>query len=240
MACAIDRLYGSSLRDVKLRLSQLSPSPNCRKFLVNRMGSTGSAWLAKLLNSHPDVFCSHEGVVSRIHPAREYGEEDILEFVESLAAETAHGAYRAIGDVGSVWTGHVAYVSSFTTAILIRHPARLLATRLRVFPEDQSFAGIPPQSAEILREVWGLDLHSCAPIDQIFLQDLLTFASQSWAFGKIDVLLRIEESETSGLLPANSSGTHRRPLPAEADFECDPQPGQPAHAGTAADRRHRG
>ena len=175
------------------RLSRIRPAPNCRKFLINRMGSTGSTWLAKLLNSHPDVFCSHEGIVFRIHPAQNYDESDILKFIESLAAETAHGAYSAIGDIGSVWTGHVAYLPSFTTAILLRHPARLLHTRLRVSPGDRSFTDIPAHSVQVLREVWGLDPTGCEPVDQIFLHDLLTFASQTWAIGRIDFLIRIED-----------------------------------------------
>ena len=157
------------------------------------MGSTGSTWLAKLLNSHPDVLCSHEEVISRVYPAPEYGQSDILRYIEALAAETAHGAYSAIGDVGSTWMWHVACLPSFTTAVLIRHPARLLHTRLRVFPKDQSFSWIPPRTAQILREIWGLDLYAYDPIDRIFLNDIVTFASQVWVMGKVNIILRIED-----------------------------------------------
>jgi hypothetical protein len=64
-------------------------------------------WLAKLLNSHPDVFCYHEGVVSRVLPNRSYTQEDIFDFIDSLALNSTNGAYQAVGDVGSVWLGHI-------------------------------------------------------------------------------------------------------------------------------------
>jgi len=157
------------------------------------MGSTGSTWFAKLLNSHPDVLCTHEGVISRVHPAREYNEDDILDFIDSLQAATAHGAYRAIGDVGSVWMTHVSCLPAFSTAILIRHPARTLHTRLRVFPNDQSYSEIAEEVARSIRIAWGLDLYAYEPIDQIFLNDLLVFASQTWAMNKVDLWIRIED-----------------------------------------------
>ena len=157
------------------------------------MGSTGSTWLAKLLNSHPDVFCSHEGVVSRVHPAREYGEDAILAFIDSLDAETGHGAYRAIGDVGSIWMNHACLLPCFTSATLIRHPARVLYTRLQVFPKDQSFSRIPERMGRMVRAVWGIDLYAYQPIDQIFLNDLAVYASQVWAIGKVNLWMRIED-----------------------------------------------
>ncbi len=189
----IDRELAPGRRRLEARWQHFGASANCHKFLVNRMGSTGSTWLARLLNSHPDVFCSHEGVVSRVHPAREYGEDAILRFIDSLHAETGHGAYRAIGDVGSIWMNHACTLPCFTTAMLIRHPARILYTRLQVFPEDQSFSRIPEGLARMLQAVWGIDLYAHKPIDQIFLNDLAVFASQVWAIGKVNLWMRIED-----------------------------------------------
>ena len=71
-------LTGDVFRDVAATLSGLPVAGSHRRFLVHRLGSTGSTWLAKLLNSHPDVFCYHEGVISKIFPARSYGNEEIL------------------------------------------------------------------------------------------------------------------------------------------------------------------
>src|SRR5271170_4675964 len=76
------------------------------RFVVARMGSTGSTWLAKLLNSHLDVFCTHEQVLSRIIPRGDVSSADICDLVHEIATITHHGAYRAAGDVGSIWLTH--------------------------------------------------------------------------------------------------------------------------------------
>jgi hypothetical protein len=41
--------------------------------------------------------------------------------------------------------------------------------------------------------MWGIDLHHYEPIDQIFLHDTFTFASQLWAFDKAALVIRIED-----------------------------------------------
>ncbi len=107
------------------------------------MGSTGSAWLAKLLCSHPEVYCSHEAVVAQVYPAKRYTADEVLRFIEYFAWDTKHHAYKAVGDVGSVWSSQLPYLPSFTTAVLVRHPARLLYTRLKIYPTDQTFTMIP-------------------------------------------------------------------------------------------------
>src|SRR2546430_6937875 len=56
-------------------LSKLDIRGEHHRFLVNRMGSSGSTWLVKLLNSHPDVFCYHEGVLAQIYPQKSYTSE---------------------------------------------------------------------------------------------------------------------------------------------------------------------
>src|SRR5215831_7852275 len=42
-------------REIASKLSVLEMTGSHRRFLVARQGSTGSTWLAKLINSHPDV-----------------------------------------------------------------------------------------------------------------------------------------------------------------------------------------
>jgi hypothetical protein len=170
--------------------------PHGRRFVVARMGSTGSSWLAKLLNSHPDVFCSHEGVTARSYPGRSYHHADILRFLAWMAWDTMHGAYAAIGDVGSVWQLHAVALCEFQTAILMRHPARLLNTRLATFTHDQSFTEIETDAD--LRELWDIDMSVCEPLDRVFLHDLFIFASQIWAAERGVRLIRIEDmSDTS-------------------------------------------
>lgn len=173
--------------------------PRGQRFVVARMGSTGSAWLAKLLNSHPDVFCSHEGVAARAYPARSYGPVDILRFLDWLAWDTMHGAYAAIGDVGSVWQSHAVALREFQTAVLMRHPARLLSTRLATYAHDQPFIEIETDAD--VRRVWDIDMSTCEPLDRVFLHDLFIFASQTWVADRGVRLIRIEDmSDTAHCL----------------------------------------
>src|SRR5438105_4434195 len=118
---------GDIWRDIAARLSELQVSGPHRRFLVQRLGSTGSTWLAKLLNSHPDVFCYQEGVISKIFPARSYGNEEILGFIQLLSEDRMHDAYAAVGDVGSTWLPHVLALprDKFSSGLLLRHPARM-------------------------------------------------------------------------------------------------------------------
>jgi hypothetical protein len=191
----VDRQAQPILEEISLSHLQ----PHGRRFVVARMGSTGSAWLAKLLNSHPDVFCSHEGVAARAYPARSYGHADILRFLNWLAWDTMHGAYTAIGDVGSIWQLHAAALREFQTAVLMRHPARLLNTRLATYAHDRSFTEIETDAD--LREVWDIDMSACEPLDRVFLHDLFIFASQTWAAERGVRLIRIEDmSDTAHCL----------------------------------------
>src|SRR5437870_615055 len=109
-----------------------------RGFVINRIGSTGSTWLAKLLNSHADVYCSHEGFTAHVYLSTECTADDVLKFIEYFAWDTKHGAYKVLGDIGSVWAGHLPHLKPMTRGLLVRHPARLLNTRLAIYPSDQS------------------------------------------------------------------------------------------------------
>lgn len=155
------------------------------------MGGTGSAWLAKLLNSHPDVFCTHEAVAARAFPAKEYPASNILNYLRWLAWDTMHDAYAAIGDVGSVWQTHAAALDGFRTAVLVRHPARVLASRLAIYPHDQSFTEI--KLAADIREIWDIDISGFDPADQIFVHDLHIYASHVWSSRRGVRILRIED-----------------------------------------------
>jgi hypothetical protein len=189
----VDRAYASTRPEVELRLSNVRIVGNVKRFVISRMGSTGSGWLAKLLDAHPEVHCTHEGFLAHVYPANQLTGQDVLRFIEYFAWDAKHEAYQVLGDVGSVWPGHFACLPSFTTAILVRHPARLLNTRLAVYPKDQSFSQIPPETRSGIREIWGMDIQDHDPIDQIFLHDAFIFACQVWALDKADLLIRIED-----------------------------------------------
>ena len=173
-------------------LSKLDIRGEHHRFLVNRMGSSGSTWLVKLLNSHPDVFCYHEGVLAQIYPQKSYTSEHVVNFIRSLAWDDMHGAYKAIGDVGSSWLGHIHAVprNLFTTGILLRHPARMLNTRLKVFEKDKSFTEIDPSTLRQTEERWGIKVRN--EMDQIFVQDLFHIVMQLRAVDTVDVVIQLE------------------------------------------------
>lgn len=193
------RLSSDITRLVKTRaddqnpLSDLKIEGRFRRFLIARMGSTGSAWLAKLLCSHPDVYCSHEGIVTQMYPSKTYGVGDVARFIRFFASDTKHHAYRAVGDVGSVWSSHLPHLRPFTTALLVRHPARLLWTRLKVFPKDRSFTAFPADSQAGIRRMWGINAWDYDPLDRIFLHDLYIFATQIEAINRHVDVIRIED-----------------------------------------------
>jgi hypothetical protein len=191
----IDRVHAQALSEAASRLSGLTFSGTARRFLVCRMGSTGSTWLAKLLNSHPEVRCSHEGYLVVAYPMApaECGHEEVLKFIEYFAWEGGHDAYQVLGDVGSVWLGHLPHLRSATTGLLLRHPARVLRTRQFAYSGEQPPPPIPAQSRECIREIWDIDTDIHDPFDQLFLHDAFTYASHVWGLGSVDVLIRLEE-----------------------------------------------
>jgi hypothetical protein len=189
----VDRVYAPSREEAALRLSKLTILGVAHRFVIFRMGSTGSSWLAKLLDSHPEVFCTHEGFLALAYPSKQFDHQDVLRFLEYFAWNTKHDAYDVLGDVGSVLSYHLSSLHAFTKAILVRHPDRMLNTRLTVFPAYQGFANIPAESHTAIRDIWGIDLNQHEPIDQVFLHDTFTFASQVAALDDVDLVIRIED-----------------------------------------------
>jgi hypothetical protein len=191
----LDDVYSQSNAELGAQLSNVELVGDHRRFLVGRMGSTGSTWLAKLLNSHQDVFCTHEQILSSIYPKQSYGASDIVNLVHAIGWNTHHDAYRAVGDVGSVGLGFLMFLCGhgFTTALLLRHPARLMHTRLKVYPTDQSFTSIRPETQLAIQQIWGIDLATLGMLDRVLVNDLFIFVTQLRALGRIDVIVRIED-----------------------------------------------
>ncbi|MBZ5608545.1 MAG: hypothetical protein LAP38_09820 [Acidobacteriia bacterium] len=180
--------------DLAAQAASIELVGNHRRFLVARMGYTGSTWLAKLLNSHLDVICTHEQVVSRVHPRKSFSAADVFELVRAIAWNTYNGAYRAAGDVGSIFLGHaIALRGKFTTALLMRHPARLLNARLKVYPTYQHFAEIESETRVDIQQTWDIDVSKLSALDRRFVGDLFTFVTQVQAIGNVDFIIRIED-----------------------------------------------
>jgi hypothetical protein len=188
----VNTYHADAFQRLDTFLTRLQVYCSHRRFVVARMGSTGSTWLAKLLNSHPDVFCSHEQVVSQIYPAREFGGADIERLIEHLATDCMHNAYAAVGDVGSVWSGYAIGLSGkFTTGLLIRHPAHIVNRRLVTRALD--FTTIGPEARMSIETLWGIPMDSVEPLDQAFIHDLHTFACQLYRLDQIDCVMRVED-----------------------------------------------
>jgi hypothetical protein len=193
ISSVFDRVYAPARAEAELRLSNLRIVGNIKRFIICRMGSTGSTWFVKLLNAHPEVHCSLEGMLAQLYPSDQFTPHDVLRFIEYFAWDAQHEAYRVLGDVGSVLRYHLACLPEFTTALLVRHPARILNTRLTVYPNDQSFSAIPAESRTCIKELWNIDLHDYEPIDQIFLHDTWTFATQFCVMDQADLVIRLED-----------------------------------------------
>jgi hypothetical protein len=183
--------------NLRARLASLEATGYHHRFLVNRLGSTGSTWLAKLLNSDPDVFCYHEGILAQVFPATSYTGDDVINFIRRLATDDMHDAYKAVGDVGSVWIGHLLALPKglFTTGLLLRHPARMLNTRLTVFKTERSLAAIDPRCLRRIEETWGINASVRSGMDQIFLQDLFHLSNQIASMDAVDVTIHLERMQ---------------------------------------------
>lgn len=141
-----------------------------RRFLVTRLGGTGSTWFAKALNSHPEVWCSHEGILPFVFPRTSYDQYDIGCFTQQLAADLMHEAYAAAGDIGSVWLGPLRFLPpAISTALLVRHPLRMLGTNMRYAKENVE---VPVPAADIppLERAFKVNAADLDALDLRFLQ----------------------------------------------------------------------
>ena len=111
-----------------------------------------------------------------------------------------HDAYAAVGDVGSTWLQHVVALpkDKFSTGVLLRHPARILNTRLKVFPTDQSFTAPNELAQKCIEQIWGIHSSNFTLLDQIFLQDAFFFAFEIHAIGNVDAIIQIERMQETG------------------------------------------
>jgi hypothetical protein len=115
-------------------------------------------------------------------------------FISWLAAHEMNSAYKTVGDVGSAWISHLASIPKgvLTTGILLRHPARMLNTRLRVYRDDKSYTEIDRECLKRIEQTWAIPALKCSEMDKIFLQDLYNFRTQIEALGSVDVVMQLE------------------------------------------------
>ena len=109
-----------------LQRAQLATMPCDRLFAVISWGAAATRWLAKTLDSHPEVLCLHAGNGAIATFGRPI---DAVEYYRALTV-LGHG-YRAAGDVHGVGRDDVpalrkAFGDRFQAVVLVREPiARL-------------------------------------------------------------------------------------------------------------------
>lgn len=184
-----------------------------QRFFVCRLGSTGSAYLARLINAHPDVFCSHEGVLwNRQGLSAGQSERDQQAFLAFICSDAMHGAYRANGDVGSAWMSYLRLAPKYcpvgnagpklVTGILQRHPLRVLNTQRYIVAREP--VTLPVDAARIVADYFK-DNGICCEIESMRSADERSFVwnCYQWREGAIngnclDVQIHIESMNDLG------------------------------------------
>ncbi len=169
-----------------------------RRFFVSRLGGTGSTWFAKVLNSHPDVFCAHEAVLWFIYPRKTFDVHDHFRFVECVAYDGMHDAYSAIGHVGSTWLDQQGiFPRTWKTGYLMRHPVRTLNSIFRnVAAEGGKFPTVPQSELKEIESLFEVDCAKLDAGDLFFLQNAGVWARAISAvtdFGCADYVFRLED-----------------------------------------------
>jgi hypothetical protein len=179
------------------RYAALEDRNGPRRFFVSRLGGSGSTWLAKVLNAHPDVFCTHEGILSRLDPRQPVDIHEHFRFVERVASNAMHGAYAAIGDVGSTWVGqqHL-FPPSWRSGFLIRHPVRTLDSLMSHVSAPNAVPEVAPDDRERIAAVFEVDCIDLDPLDLYFHHHAASWTCamlHAYQLGGASVVLRLEQ-----------------------------------------------
>jgi len=179
-------------------LAETQINGNHRRFFVCRLGQTGSTWLAKLINSHPEVLCLHEAILFKIHPKFSYSLEDQYDLIRWYCADTQHRAYSALGEIGSLDLNLAIKLPReiFTIGLLLRHPANQLFTRLGTAKEDLRVFEIDEKKLRIeyfLKEKFGIHASKYESEDRLFLRMAWMWKKKLEGSKDVDCILKVEE-----------------------------------------------
>ncbi|HWY72868.1 MAG TPA: hypothetical protein VNW98_04440 [Burkholderiaceae bacterium] len=109
-----------------------------RVFAVVSWGCAATNWLARALNSHPDIFCVHAGNFYWHH----YGRAPYLDGPEYLATIREMGSsYASAGDVHGVDLRAISAIretfgDQFACAIVVREPIARLYSQVALFKSN--------------------------------------------------------------------------------------------------------
>lgn len=127
----IEALPVATEQSRKLRYVTSVPS----LFSVVSWGCAGTAWLARALNSHPDIFCVH-GANHYLQSMRGIAPMDGLDYLHVIAAMAT--GHNAVGDVHGI-SRHLIpelrenYGPIFASAVLVRDPLPRIKSQLALF-----------------------------------------------------------------------------------------------------------
>jgi hypothetical protein len=145
-----DPKYAEDLSDYQR--SHLHRHPPAQTFAVISWGCAATGWIARVLGSHPDIYCVHAGNTFW-HILGGVEQLDGVPYLRIIASQGHE--YAAAGDVHGISRVHVpelrrVFEGLFNAAVVVREPLARLRSQLALFEEYEAVE-------EPRRTVWNLD-----------------------------------------------------------------------------------
>jgi hypothetical protein len=128
-----------NLSDYQRAFLQHYPCP--QMFAVISWGCAATAWIARVLNSHPDIYC--------VHAANQFwhvlGQCERLDGLPYLRIIGSQGySHVAAGDVHGISRHHIpelrrSFAEGFNAAVVVREPIPRLHSQLALFEEFEAY-----------------------------------------------------------------------------------------------------
>jgi hypothetical protein len=140
---------------------------HARLFAVISWGCAATRWLAKILNSHPEIFC--------VHALRDYwlgARLDDVTYLQILASQA--DVYRAGGDVHGIKGANIPWLRQvfgqrLQAVVVVRDPAPRLYSQLALFARAQGLPLWDTSEARQLIEQHGLRLPTGTYDEELFV-----------------------------------------------------------------------
>ncbi|HEY9676216.1 MAG TPA: hypothetical protein V6D11_32535 [Waterburya sp.] len=157
-----------------------------RLFALISWGATATAWLAKLLNAHPECFCTHHLNFAVSLKAGNHDPNNDLSIMETLARLGFH--YRLVGDCHGINRESVPQLlekfgERFRACVLVRHPITRIESSLK-------------HAKNVGLEYYGLDYQILKDTLDTSLKNLLQTEEQLF-FVHIMNLINVVEKEVN-------------------------------------------
>ena len=180
---------GSPPAPPSLRTLFLQEYPLTQAFAVVSWGCAATAWLAKILNSHPEIWC--------VHALRSYwailGQAADLDDVTYMYVIASQGhAHKAAGDVhgiarSSIPALHQVFGARFQAVVVVRAPEPRLGSLLALFARYQGHQSWDTRFARHLIATHRLRLPTGTYAEELFVHgvNMLNAVVEEQAVGTI-------------------------------------------------------